>query len=395
MSIRVDTEVLLNLKDILYRSDGMYLSRQIEAAICAGLFGVQPDLWNLKSSISMQWSRSRHVVRELDEAWKTHQRSGKRFTQSDYANPAFLRLYLIHYFPHNVPKIQYVLWNMLREGKLTEDIRILDIGVGTGTTLLAAIDFLLRLGWACDRSGKQFPIQSFRYVGLDTSRACLAFSGSVHRHYLEATSRSSSRWTFAKSGALSSAYTLALQSVPTWTAVHPKQLSHPVQDSNLLVACNVVVEVLRAEQAGWRGARDSFNDLIGRHPIRSHAVLIEQSSQEFRKGLELWRRSYLRARPQDDPRLACFETLCSIRQGGCFYCRPTFNLRLDESSNVYCFHEALGWHRWNLCTHRDLSWSQAVIRRETDAPVLKQPRGASRQERALNQLHQESFDLAD
>src|SRR5262249_43306469 len=101
------------------------------------------------------------------------------FDPSFYDDGEHLRLYLAHYFPANVGKLQLVLLELLRAGHLPSRLRILDVGVGTGTTVAAVVDFVLGLAAVCDLLGMSLPVRELSYVGLDRSPGCLRFARRV------------------------------------------------------------------------------------------------------------------------------------------------------------------------------------------------------------------------
>jgi ATP-dependent DNA helicase RecQ len=97
-----------------------------------------------------------------------------------YQRSEFLEFYLAYYFPVNVTKLQLNLLQYLRrEQWLPSDLRLVEVGVRTGTTIAAIADFLLAWDVAAKVHGLDIPIRSFRYVGIDRSEQARNLSQKV------------------------------------------------------------------------------------------------------------------------------------------------------------------------------------------------------------------------
>src|SRR5205814_1006846 len=141
----------------------------VETAQCVALFGEWPDEQYRAESIQAILKRNAARVEAAAANWSNFVETGKDFAGSDYSGPSFLDAYLAHYFSVNVPKVQLVLLDLARDGLLNGELSLLDIGVGTGTTAIAVLDFLLAWGHVCDLYGHPFPVTGLRLVGLDRS----------------------------------------------------------------------------------------------------------------------------------------------------------------------------------------------------------------------------------
>ena len=59
-------------------------------------------------------------------------------------------------------KLQLVLLDLLRIGQLPEELHLVDLGVGTGTSFVAVLDFVLALGAVADVAGIALPLRTLR-----------------------------------------------------------------------------------------------------------------------------------------------------------------------------------------------------------------------------------------
>ena len=118
------------------------LSPYVGAAQLATLFGETPSLTRHADSVRRIVAANRSRVRELARIWLDFANGGKHFVAQDYRERDFLDAYLAYYLSFNVPKLQLVLLDLVRQGRLAGDLTVVDLGVGTGTTALAVLDFL-------------------------------------------------------------------------------------------------------------------------------------------------------------------------------------------------------------------------------------------------------------
>lgn len=129
------------------------------------------------------------VIERLSDVWDRFYDNKSFFDPSWYRKVDFLDFYLAYYFPVNVAKLQLNLIQYLRsEGSFPVELSIVEVGVGTGTTISAIADFLLAWDCAARLFGVEIPVKSFRYMGIDrsseargvASKLALALSQSIN-----------------------------------------------------------------------------------------------------------------------------------------------------------------------------------------------------------------------
>jgi len=127
--------------------------------------------------------------KELDSAanaWKQAKEKGWKFDELNYRKSDYLQMYAIYYFSVNVCKAQILLLELAMSGRIKDALHIMDIGVGTGSTAVALIDFLYWWGVACELHQETFPVHDFSLVGLDRSQEALDFSSLMVENFRKA-----------------------------------------------------------------------------------------------------------------------------------------------------------------------------------------------------------------
>jgi hypothetical protein len=158
------------------------LSPCVEAAQCLVLFGEQPDPRRHGASVREIVGRPGHAGK-LRAGAQAFLRDTDWSRFGDYVEQDYLDLYLAHYFPANVGKLQIVLLDLLRAGHFPEELHLVDLGVGTGTSFVAVLDFVLALGAVADLAGGALPLRALSLCGYDRSPACLAYTDRVVRAF--------------------------------------------------------------------------------------------------------------------------------------------------------------------------------------------------------------------
>ena len=162
------------------------LSPFVESAQFRVLFGEVPDPKRRLETSRAILAHHANRIQRIASRWNSFAADGKPFAERDYADRDFLDAYLAYYFSVNVPKIQLALFDLLRQGQLPRELRLLDLGVGTGTTIVAVLDFLVALGTVCDLFGQPFPVSHVELIGADRSSSARAYAFKVVDAYRSA-----------------------------------------------------------------------------------------------------------------------------------------------------------------------------------------------------------------
>ncbi|WP_038038101.1 hypothetical protein [Thermorudis peleae] len=192
------------------------LSPLVEATQLQVLFGCAPDPQNRAGSIQQILSRSdvTNRIERLAAQWEQFCRSGKPFSAATTYDRGFLEVYLTYYATVNVPKLQAVLIELVRQGKLSGTLRVLDIGVGPGTTALAVLDFLLVWEAVCRLWNESFPVTGVELIGIDRNQAALDYAAHVTRTFANQVDQ----WRRARREAIAQRGAEALQAAQATTA---------------------------------------------------------------------------------------------------------------------------------------------------------------------------------
>lgn len=140
----------------------------------------------LKKIIKKHGSRIESIANKISEFFLK-----KEFTREKYADPLFLDTYFVHYFPVNVCKMQHMMLELLQQDAIGESLRIVDIGVGTGTTAVAILDFLLATKTVAVMNGAPFDIRDIKIICVDVNENPLSYSKRVLEAYREQLNSSS------------------------------------------------------------------------------------------------------------------------------------------------------------------------------------------------------------
>ncbi len=292
-------------------------------------------------------------------------REGKAFTSKWYKNWRFLDAYLIWYFSQNVPKIQLVLLDLLRRNRLGPNLIVLDVGVGTGTTAIAVLDFLLIWGCACQVHGEPFPITNLQFTGVDRDRIVLNYASSVLTSYTSVLSKRTAlkyRESRMVSDESHSRISALLAQVCGW-AKDFAWYEHDLSDgpphkgeANLIVASNILNELDDS-------IRGSFERLINGLQKDELAIIIEPGAEKDTMGLMEWRRGFLTK--------AVHHHLTTVAPCGQGFddnwpdlCNQCWNRRVeafDEPELYRCFAEKCEENPRTRDKKNQIAWSYVVI----------------------------------
>jgi len=180
----VITETLCN---IIAPGGRSRLSPFVESAQFQVLFGERPRPHKRFEDAHKILLKNSLRIEELAQIFMGFKGGGKSFEANIY-DENFLYAYLAYYFTANVCKIQLVLLELVRQEKLVGAYTVLDIGVGTGTTAIAVLDFLTAWATTCDLYGVEFPIEITRLIGADSNENCRNIAARVVNAYADVLS---------------------------------------------------------------------------------------------------------------------------------------------------------------------------------------------------------------
>src|SRR5437879_3677046 len=112
------------------------VSPYVELAQIGVLFDISAALVPVVATERDEFLRTRRAdIAAVACTWEQFKQRRTGFTIPDYASADFRRAYLAYYTTLNVPKVQLVLLDLLRQQALPPTLDVVDIGVGAGTTI--------------------------------------------------------------------------------------------------------------------------------------------------------------------------------------------------------------------------------------------------------------------
>lgn len=291
--------VLDTLETLIAPGGRSRLSPYVEEAQFQVLFGEVPKAASRARHIGELLERHQERVAAVARRWDAFRQQDARFVQSEYSEEAFLDAYLIQYFSVNVAKVQLMLLELARQGKLSGELRVLDIGVGPGTTAIAVLDFLLLWELACDLWSEPFPITDLHFLGLDCNDTVLAYARRVTRAFADALQRRLTSVGADRDVRESGGVAEAVQRASGWAerVAAPEAWrrhdfaqgpAEPPFTPNLVVAANVLTELRRDGRA-----LAHFNHTLRALPAGALVLAMEPGSGVHAPPLMRWRRELL------------------------------------------------------------------------------------------------------
>jgi superfamily II DNA helicase RecQ len=254
------------------------LSPYVEATQLYVLFGEMPDPAAHNLGVQKIVDENYEQIRHLAGIWADFCTRPNTFSDQDYTSPDFMKAYLIYYFSVNVAKIQLSLVNVIRSSQSFNEIKLMDIGVGTGTTAIAVLDFLLAWKMVCELYDVVFPIRKVELAGVDRSDSALRITEEVVTAYGEVISQRASFEDDVK------AYVTQVVREAQWN-VHDLNLSGAIScKENFVVAGNLLNELDRQGQV-------ALGETLQALPDKSHILVLEPGGSRRSKKLMSWRRA--------------------------------------------------------------------------------------------------------
>lgn len=276
------------LSTILVPGGRARISPYVEDAQFKVLFGVVADPQERHASGRSILHKCAGEVQKLADSYARFSGAGLRFVPETYQADAFLRLYLAYYFTTNVSKMQLCLLDLVRGNHIPQTLRVVDIGVGAGTTAVAVLDFLLAWATACHLVGIPFPVTALTIECHDMSDVCLETAGKSVAAFCDSVERRR-QLVFGQK-------TIApiMDQIVSWgrsiewrrSDISKAPIQHPDDSQVLLVASNVLNELPLPGQHNIAAAITSM-------PAGSKAIVIEPGDRASCCGLNSWKSSLL------------------------------------------------------------------------------------------------------
>jgi superfamily II DNA helicase RecQ len=374
LGVRSSDAVLETLETILAPGRRARLSPYVEAAQAAVLF--RNDEHSQTKSRNQLVEEQATRITAVAARWRKFADAGKRFADGDYADEDFLDTYLAYYFSVNVPKVQMVLLDLLRAGHLPPVWDVLDVGVGTGTTAVAVLDFLLAWAHTCELHGEPFPVTSLRLRGVDRSASCLRYAMLVVYAYADALrARIQARLMLSRAHASTDDQeTDSVERVYGWaTSVdwQPCDLVFAIPSGdppNLVVLSNVLCELGEQAQANLeRFLADSSDGAL--------VIAIEPGDQKKSRALMRWRRTFVASNPKFVSLVPCGQEFGRALPWQCETCWNARRESFHRTALYTAFQEARADAKGDK--HSDdfdndlLSWSYTVLGKQSPANTGK------------------------
>lgn len=177
------TQVLNTIEHILVPGGRAKLSPYLEDTQIRKLFAEAPSPEKRNQTLHRILAEKDQRIQRLAQLWAERRSSESLFDADSYTSEDDQDLYLLYYFSTNVLKVQLMLLDLIRSNQLEVDLQVEDLGVGTGTTSLAVLDFLFLWKVVCDLYGAVFPVESLTYRGVDRNRNLLDYAREVVQTY--------------------------------------------------------------------------------------------------------------------------------------------------------------------------------------------------------------------
>lgn len=297
------------------------LSPYVEAAQCSVLLGEKPDPGRHAPSLRELVCKPEHASKLDAISQRLLETPGVGFGDNFFAHREFLDLYFVHYFPANVGKLQLVLLDLLRAGQLPEQLHLVDLGVGPGTSFVAVLDFVLALGALADLAGTALPLRELSLRGYDRSLACLAYAGEVANVLRRVFTGFRDRGPQQGGSSAGPALTLAWDLVEA--ALEDVQLGQADIGGVGLVAFakpSLVVLSYVLNDLHEQGRVEAFEARLAGLPEGSQLIVLEPGQQKTATQLMRWRKSLVRRMPHLQPVLPCGQEFGVGLPAACEHC---------------------------------------------------------------------------
>jgi superfamily II DNA helicase RecQ len=377
----VKTSVVTTLENIIVPGKRVRLSPFIEAAQMEVLFNESPDFMEFRSSIASILDRNPDKIRTLAQINIDFRATESRdFTRQDYGE-SFVEGYLAYYFSTNVCKIQVILLELLRSGNMPSRLNVVDIGLGSGTTFVALIDFLVLWAHVCELHGERFPVEALELIGYDKSADAIEITSKLLDRLAHHLTNNTISPTVSK----------LIQSAVSKKTLIKQDIEQSVPDltnASVVVASNVINE-LREE-----ATKPALVERLSQLSDGALCILVEAGSQVRSHALNRFKRSLTNGAGLV-PVIPCGMEFGGEQPNQCDKC---WNSRRESFHETELFSRLLTLFRESETgddrsrkkrefDNRLLSWTYVVLQKSTSAP-----NSASTGFRYIGAFHQDALN---
>ena len=348
------------LTNLLVPGGRARVSPYVQDAQLQVLFGEMPDPHDRHGSLRGILKRRDRDVQSLADTYIRFAEARRQFKPVTYESEEFLRLYLAYYFTTNLCKVQLCMLDLVKAQKVQSALSVVDVGVGSGTTAVAVLDFLLAWSTACHLFGLPFPVKDVRILCYDTSAVCLRVAKSV----VEAYCRSLTRRRESIDGQTS--MSVGTEMVASWgmsAEWHRQDIANGIISTAgasgvLVFASNILNELPEAGKA-------SLAESVLSAPEGSIATIIEPGDKDSCTKLNAWKASLLMQHRGIHSLFPCGEHAHNDTHS-CCSCWNARRESLHETLLYRSLRERSGDSRtFDEYSNNLLSWSYACLERST------------------------------
>lgn len=364
------------LRTLLSPGNRSRLSPYVEAAQLNTLFGEWPDATCRSQSIVEIVGANESKVCEWVKLFQQFAHGRKQFREEAYEGN-FLDLYACKYFPTNVAKIQLVMLELAEVGLLQGDMRLLDIGVGTGTTAVAVLDFMLAWSTVCALYGVAFPVTDVSIVGVDRSPEALSYAARMTAAYRSALAqrptadrRPADEQPEQRRDADARGLSLT-ERIHDWAAQTAWQRHDLAEAPVPLAASATLVVASNVQNELDEDAKRHLDETLEAVGDGALLLMLEPGDKNKSQNLMRWRRRFLVAHPAFRTLGPCGTDVFPDHQERCgaCWCARRENLHHTELYGLFEREAARTIPNDRLTQHdnQTLSWSYVILRHLGDA----------------------------
>lgn len=336
------------------------------------LFEEAPDPQDRHGSVRGILKRHDRDVQSLANTYIRFAEARRQFQPVTYEAEDFLRLYLAYYFTTNLCKVQLCMLDLVKTDKVQTKLSVVDVGVGSGTTAVAVLDFLLAWSTACHLFGLPFPVKDVRIRCYDTSAVCLRVAKSV----VDAYCKSVTRRRESVYGRTSMSVTTRM--VASWgmsAEWHRQDIANGIISTAgspgvILFASNILNELPEDGKA-------SLAESVLSTPDGSIATIIEPGDKDSCTKLNAWKSTLLKRSEFVNPLFPCGDH-AQNDTGTCCSCWNARRESLHEPLLFRTLRERTGDPRsFDEYSNNLLSWSYVCVERQSQKAAVPDARSAS------------------